>query len=221
MHVSLIIPAFLISGHQIDDLLGRWGYWVVFVVVLAQASGVPVPGTTALAAAAVYAGTTHRLAIVGVIVAAAAGAIIGFAVSFAVGRYGGWRLLDRYGARFGLTEVRLRSARAFFAARGGAVVVLSRFVTGLRTWGGLLAGANLMPWPRFLVMNVIGGLAWSIANGIGYYLFGNAINSASTAVQIALVAFAVLSFLATMAVLRHRARTFIRTNDPEGSRAAE
>jgi membrane protein DedA with SNARE-associated domain len=221
MHVSLIIPAFLISGHQIDDLLGRWGYWVVFVVVLAQASGVPVPGTTALAAAAVYAGTTHRLAIAGVIVAAAAGAIIGFAVSFAVGRYGGWRLLDRYGARFGLTEVRRRSARAFFAARGGAVVVLSRFVTGLRTWGGLLAGANLMPWPKFLVMNVIGGLAWSIANGIGYYLFGNAINSASTAVQIALVAFAVLSFLATMAVLRHRARTFIRANDPEGSRAAE
>jgi membrane protein DedA with SNARE-associated domain len=221
MHVSLIVPAFLISGHQIDHLLGRWGYWVVFVAVLAQASGVPVPGTTALAAAAVYAGTTHRLAITGVIIAAAAGAIIGFAVSFAIGRHGGWRLLDRYGARFGLNEARLRTARAFFTSHGGAVVVLSRFVTGLRTWGGLIAGATLMPWPRFLVMNVIGGLAWSIANGVGYYLFGNAINNASAAVQIALVAFAVVSFLATMAVLRRRARHFVRMSEPEGSRVVE
>ena len=217
----MITPALLISGHEIDHLLGRWGYWLVFLVVLAQASGVPVPGTTALAAAAVYAGTTHRLAIAGVITAAAAGAIIGFAVSFAVGRYGGWRLLDRYGTRLGLTAVRLRSARAFFASRGGAVVVLSRFVTGLRTWGGLIAGANLMPWPRFLVMNVIGGLAWSIVNGVGYYLFGDAINSASTAVQILLVALAVASFLATIAVLRHRARRFIRTTEPEGSHVSE
>ena len=73
MFFGLFISAFLVSGHQIDRLLGHWGYAVVFVVVLLQASGVPVPGTTALAAAAVYAATTHRLAITGVIVAAAAG----------------------------------------------------------------------------------------------------------------------------------------------------
>lgn len=219
--VPLIFPAFLISSQQIDHLLGRWGYVVVFAVVLAQASGVPVPGTTALAAAAVYAATTHRLAIAGVIIAAAAGAILGFAISFAVGRAGGWRLLDRYGARLRLTEMRLRSARAFFASRGGTVVVLSRFVTGLRTWGGLIAGANLMPWPRFLVMNVIGGLAWAIGNGIGYYLFGDAINSASTAVQIALIALGVVSFLATVLVLRNRARSFVRSAEPERSHAAD
>ena len=217
----MIIPAFLISGHDIDQLLGRWGYWVVFVVVLAQASGIPVPGTTALAAAAIYAGTTHRLEIAGVIAAAAAGAIIGFAISFAMGRSGGWRLLKRYGVRFGLTEVRLRAAQAFFVAHGGAVVVLSRFVTGLRTWGGLIAGANLMPWPRFLIMDVIGGLAWSIANGLGYYWFGDAINGASTAVQIVLIAFAVISLVATMAILRHRARTFLQAADGEGSGASD
>jgi len=73
MFFGLLIPAFLVSGHQIDHLLGRWGYAVVFIVVLAQASGVPVPGTTVLAAAAVYAATTHRLAIAWVIIAAAAG----------------------------------------------------------------------------------------------------------------------------------------------------
>ena len=217
MFFGLFIPAFLVSGHQIDRLLGHWGYAVVFVVVLLQASGVPVPGTTALAAAAVYAATTHRLAITGVIVAAAAGAILGFAISYAAGRYGGWRLLDRFGARVGLTELRLQAARAFYAKHGSTVVVLSRFVTGLRTWGGLIAGANLMPWPQFLVMDVVGGLAWSVANGVGYYLFGNAINGASTVVQIALVAFAVVSFVVTVLVLRTRARSFIRATEPEGS----
>jgi membrane protein DedA with SNARE-associated domain len=221
MFSRLLTPAFLFSGHQIDHLLGRWGYWVVFLIVLLQASGVPVPGTTALAAAAVYAGTTHRLAIAGVIVAASAGAIIGFAVSFAVGRYGGWRLLDRHGHRIGLTEVRLRTARAFFAAHGGAIVVLSRFVTGLRTWGGLIAGANLMSWRRFMVMNVIGGLAWSIVNGVGYYLFGNVISSASTGVQIALVALAITGFVATILLLRSRARSFVRATEAEGPSLSE
>ena len=217
MFSRLLIPALLVSGRQIDQVLGRWGYWVVFAVVLLQASGVPVPGTTALAAAAVYAGTTHRLAITGVIVAAAAGAIIGFAASFAIGRSGGWRLLTGYGHRIGLTEVRRHSAQAFFAAHGGAIVVLSRFVTGLRTWGGLIAGANLMRWRRFMAMNVIGGLAWSIANGVGYYEFGNVISSASAGVQIALVALAIAGFVATMLVLRSRARSFVRR---DGDRAA-
>lgn len=215
MGIALIAPAILISSHQIDRLLGQWGYALVFVVVLAQASGAPVPGTTALAAAAVYAGTTHRLALVGVIAAAAAGAILGFTISFAIGRSGGWRLLDRYGARVGMTPARLRQAQAFFAAQGGAVVVLSRFITGLRTWGALIAGANRMPWPRFLVMNVVGGLAWSIANGVGYYLFGHAIDSASTVVQIALIVLAFVSFGATILVLRGRARRFLGASDAE------
>ena len=111
----------------------------------------------------------------------------------------------------------MQAARAFYAKHGSTVVVLSRFVTGLRTWGGLIAGANLMPWPQFLVMDVVGGLAWSVANGVGYYLFGNAINGASTVVQIALVAFAVVSFVVTVLVLRTRARSFIRATEPEGS----
>ena len=217
MFSRLLLPAFIVSGHQIDHLLGRWGYAVVFAVVLLQASGIPVPGTTALAAASVYAATTHRLEIVGVIIAAATAAILGFAISYAAGRFGGWRLLDRFGHRIGLTEVRLQTARAFFDQHGGPVVVLSRFVTGLRTWGGLIAGANLMPWPRFLVMNVIGGLAWSIANGVGYYVFGDAISRASTIVQIGLVGFAIISFVLTVLVLHNRARRLVRATEAKSS----
>jgi membrane protein DedA with SNARE-associated domain len=196
--------ALLISSRQIDHLLGRWGYWLVFLIVLAQASGVPVPGTTALAAAAIYAGSTHRLAIVGVIAAASAGAILGYAASFALGRSGGWRALENYGHRIRLTPQRLELGRQFYARHGGKVVFLGRFVTGMRTWGGLLAGVNLMPWPRFIAINIAGGLAWAVANGLGYYYFGDIVSKASTGVDILLVIAGIASFALTATYLRRR-----------------
>jgi membrane protein DedA with SNARE-associated domain len=202
---AFLVPAFLISGHQIDHLLGRWGYWLVFVIVLAQSSGVPVPGTTALAAASIYAGSTHRLAIVGVIAAAAAGATIGYALSFALGRWGGWRLLEDHGSRIRLTPQRLELGREFYARHGGKVVFLGRFVTGLRTWGGLLAGANLMAWPRFLLIDAVGGIVWAVANGLGYYYFGDIVSKASTGVDILLVIAGIASFALTVVYLRRRA----------------
>jgi membrane protein DedA with SNARE-associated domain len=205
---AILVPAFLISGRQIDHLLGRWGYWLVFAVVLLQSSGVPVPGTTALAAAAIYAGGAHKLAIAGVIAAAATGAVIGYAASFALGRWGGWRLLENHGHRMRLTPQRLELGRQFYSRHGGKVVFLGRFVTGLRTWGGLLAGANLMSWPRFLIIDVAGGVAWAVANGLGYFYFGDIVSNASTGVDILLAILAVASFVLTASYLRRRAREF-------------
>jgi membrane protein DedA with SNARE-associated domain len=94
----------------------------VSAIVALQSSGVPVPGTTALAAAAIYAGTTHRLAITGVILAAAIGAIVGDCAGFALGRWGGRNLLRRHGDCVGLTPARLKVGRYMFALHGGKVV---------------------------------------------------------------------------------------------------
>jgi membrane protein DedA with SNARE-associated domain len=201
-----LIQAFLISGHELDRLLGRWGYLIVFAIVFLQSSGVPVPGTTALAAAAIYASTTHRLAIAGVIAVAALAATAGYAVSFAAGRWGGWRLLERHGDRIRLTPGRLKLGRYFFARYGVKVVFLGRFVTGLRTWGGLLAGANLMAWRWFLAADVAGGLAWAVSNGLGYFYFGDAVSNASTGVNVALAIAGLASFLLTFGYLRKRYR---------------
>jgi membrane protein DedA with SNARE-associated domain len=216
------LPAgLLISAHQIDHLLGRWGYALVFLVVTLQSGGVPVPGTSALAAAAIYAGSTHRLAIAGVIAAAAAGAVVGYCVSFALGRWGGQRLLDRHGHRVRLTSRRLAVGRAFYDAHGGKIVFLGRFVTGLRTWGAFIAGSNLMPWPQFLAMNVLGALAWAIGNGLGYFYFGDVVSNASTGVDIALVVAGIAMWIATFVLLRRRARRFGSMTDlaPDGTPA--
>ena len=186
----------------------------MLALVFLQSSGVPVPGTSALAAAAIYAGTTHHLAISGVIAAACVGAIAGYALAFAVGRSGGWTLLNRYGHRVRLTETRLEVGRRFFLAHGGKVVFVGRFITGLRTWGGFIAGANRMRWPKFLVLNVAGGVAWAVLNGLGYFFFGHLLTSASTPVNIALVILG-LGWLAV-------SFTYLRrlTVDPRGRRSS-
>ncbi len=207
----LLLPAVLISGHQIDHLLGRWGYWLVFAIVCAQSSGVPVPGTTALAAAAIYAGTTHRLTIAGVIAAACAGAVLGNTVGFAVGRSGGWTLLRRYGDRVRLTPARLELSRRFFDAHGGKVVFFGRFITGLRTWGGFIAGANRMQWARFMVLNIAGGITWATVHGLGYYYFGDLLSNASTGVDILLVILGIGWFAFAVNFIRRRAGNVAET----------
>jgi membrane protein DedA with SNARE-associated domain len=183
----------------------------VFAIVLMQSSGVPVPGTTALAAAAIYAAATHHLAIAGVILAAALAATLGSAISFSLGRSGGSRVLERYGHRVRITDDRLELGRRFFAAHGGKVVFLSRFVTGLRTWGGLIAGVARMKWARFMILNVAGAIAWATWNGLGYFYFGKLLTRASTGVEIALVALGVAWLAFSAAYVRKRVGNAMET----------
>jgi membrane protein DedA with SNARE-associated domain len=201
--------AVLISGHQIGQLVGRWGYGLVFTVVALQAAGVPLPGTTALVAAAIYAGTTHHLSIALVILAGALGAIIGASISFAVGRRGGWRMLTRYGHYIGLTAPRLKVGRYLYVQHGGKIVFFGRFITGVRTLGGFIAGSNRMPVPRFMLFNVVGGIVWALANGLGYFYFGHAISTASIEVQVLLAAVGIAWLAAAFFSLRRRGRSLM------------
>lgn len=197
-------PAILLSGHDINHLLGGWGYWLVFAVVLMQSAGVPVPGTTVLGAAAIYAAATHHLAIAGIIAAAAIAAVAGGTIGFAVGRSGGWKFVNCYGHRVGMTPARLEAGQRFFARHGGKVVFFGRFVTGLRTWGAFIAGANRMQWRWFLWFNVAGGVTWSVVNGLGYFYFGRLLTHASEGVDIALAIIGIAWIAASAAYVRRR-----------------
>jgi membrane protein DedA with SNARE-associated domain len=176
---------FFLSTQTIDGWLEAYGYLVVFLLVMIESIGVPVPGETALIGAALYAGSTHRLEIEWVIAAAIAGAIVGDNIGFSIGRYGGARMLLRYGHRFGLHEGRLKIGIWLFRRHGGKVVFWGRFVSVLRTWAAFLAGANHMEWPRFLAFNAAGAIVWATFYGVLYYVFGDAIRRLSTALDIA------------------------------------
>ncbi len=172
--------------HTLEAWLASYGYAVVFVLVMLESLGLPVPGETALVAAALFAGSTHQLGIGWVIVAAAAGAIVGDNIGFTLGRRIGTTLLSRHGHRVRLNERRLRIGMWLFRHHGGKVVFWGRFVAILRTYAAFLAGANRMPWPRFLVSNAAGGILWATAFGLGYYAFGDVFERVGTAIDIAL-----------------------------------
>jgi membrane protein DedA with SNARE-associated domain len=177
---------FIVSTHTIDAWLESYGYLVVFLLVMLESIGVPVPGETALVGAALYAGSTHKLEIWAIIAVAAAAAIIGDNIGYAVGRYGGAKLLLRYGDKIHLPEERLKIGIWLFRRHGGKVVFWGRFVSILRTWAAFLAGANHMEWRRFLVFNAAGGIVWATLYGVVYYVFGATLKKLSTSIDVAL-----------------------------------
>ena len=102
--------------HTLEPLLANYGYLAVFGLVLLEDFGVPVPGETVLILAAVYAGS-GRLNVWLVGLLAFWGAVIGDNIGFAIGRFGGRLLVDRYGRYVLLTPERLDRVTAFFERR--------------------------------------------------------------------------------------------------------
>ena len=191
------------TTHNLLHLLVTYGYWAVFVFVAIESTGIPFPGETMLLVAAIYAGTTHHLSILLVIVAAASGAILGDNLGFMIGRAGGYRLLRRYGRYIRLDERKLKLGQYLFMKHGGKVVFFGRFVAVLRAWAAFLAGTNRMPWPGFLLFNTLGGIVWATIFGLGGYYLGNTINRLTGPVGIACIVLATVIIIAFLIFVRH------------------
>ncbi|HEY5016270.1 MAG TPA: DedA family protein [Streptosporangiaceae bacterium] len=193
-----------------NHLILTYGYFAIALFVGAESVGVPVPGETALIAAAIYAGHTHQLSVWMIFAVAAAAAIIGDNIGFWIGGTGGYRLLRRYGRYVRLDEAKLKIGRYIFDRHGGKVVFFGRFVSVLRTYAAFLAGANRMRWPRFLVANATGGLVWAAVFALGAYGAGSAFSKASATINLALGAAAVVVIAATILIVRRQAAKLAR-----------
>lgn len=168
MHqASQHIPAFI---NALAPFIDKYGYFGVALLVTLEDFGLPVPGETTLIAAAFFAGIGGHLNIVLVAVVAFVAAVIGDNIGFAIGQYGGHPLLERFGKYIFLTPERINKAEAFFNRHGGKVVVIARFVEGLRQANGLIAGLSDMRWPKFITFNAIGAALWvALWATIGYF----------------------------------------------------
>ncbi len=158
--------------HFVEHLIHAYGLLTVALIVGLECIGVPLPGETALLGAAIYAGTKHDLNIVAVILTAAAAAIVGRIVGYAIGRGFGYWLLLRYGSYVRITEARIKLGQYLFLRHGGKIVFIAQFVPVLRTFAGIFAGANMMPWRDFLFANVVGSVIWSVTYGYAAYALG-------------------------------------------------
>jgi membrane protein DedA with SNARE-associated domain len=139
--------------------LAHYGYLAVGGLLLVEDFGVLVPGETVMIVAAVYAGA-GRMSIVAVALIALVAAITGDSIGWAIGHYGGHRLIARFGRYVLLTPERVERAEQFFARHGTKIVPVARFFDGLRQANGIIAGMAGMPWPRFLLLNALGAALW-------------------------------------------------------------
>lgn len=158
--------------HYIAHLIHAYGLFTLAVIVGLECVGLPLPGETALLAAAIYAGTKHDLNIVSVILTTAGSAIIGRMIGYVIGHeYGYWVLL-RYGGYVRMTQSRIKLGQYLFLRHGGKIVFIAQFVPILRTFAGIFAGANVMPWRNFLLANAVGSSIWAATYGYAAYALG-------------------------------------------------
>ena len=177
-------------------LLISYGLILLFAVVAAESAGVPLPGETALIAAAILAARGHY-SIVEVIVVAALAAIVGDNIGYWIGRTGGRALLERWGPIKRYSERVLPPGERFFRKHGGKTVFIGRFVSVLRVTAAWLAGITHMPWWRFFLWNAAGGIIWATLVSLLAYYFGKAAADAVATYGIyALVAIVVLAAIA-------------------------
>lgn len=196
------------------DLFARYGYAVVFVGVFLENSGLPVPGETALLAGAALA-RYGRLSLPRVIAIAIGGAVLGDNLGFVAGRRLGRGLIERHGPKVGLTALRLELFDRFFARHGPKTVFIARFITGLRVFCAILAGASHLGWPMFLFYNASGAIVWATIIGLVGYALGESWDRLERLIgRSSLVALIVVGGIAVIAILRAR-RAMRQTLPPE------
>lgn len=158
--------------HSVALLVHAYGLIVIAGFIGLESMCIPLPGETALIVGSVIAGRTHELNIVAVIVTAGVASLIGRIIGYAVGwRFGYWLLL-RYGRYVWITEARIKLGQYLFLKHGAAIIIIAQFIPVMRAIAGVLAGANRMPWRRFVLSSAIGISLWATAFGIGGYTFG-------------------------------------------------
>jgi membrane protein DedA with SNARE-associated domain len=183
------------------------GLPLLFVVVMLESFGIPLPGETALIAFAVLASQGHY-DIAAVIAITAAAAIVGDNLGYwLIGRLGGRRLFERWHVLRRYSERVLPDAERLMAKHGGKTVFFGRFVAVLRFTAAWVAGLGRMEWWRFLFWNAAGGICWATAVGLVAYYSGHAAADAIRRYGIfaaaAIAAFTVIGFLVLHLGKRH------------------
>ena len=192
---------------MIAHLVQSYGCYAVFALIALESLGIPLPGESALIAAALYAGTTHHLNIAALAAVAASAAVIGDNAGYWIGKTGGRRLADRFGRYVRLDRARLKVGRYLFARHGVKVVFFGRFVAVLRTYAAFLAGLSRMRWSRFLLANAAGGVLWSAFFAFGAYALGSAATGIGNTITIVGYAVAGVVTVATIVLGRRYLRS--------------
>jgi membrane protein DedA with SNARE-associated domain len=207
---------------SVAPILDRWGYLAIGGVIGVESFGVPAPGQTIMIAASIYAGA-GRMNIYIVAIVSFVTAVVGDNIGYWIGLRGGRKIVHRWGKYIFVTPERLEKAEKFFARRGNRIIVVARFIDGLRQLNGVIAGITKMPWKTFLIYNAIGALLWvgwwcTVAYLLGVHLveiMGQAHKYKWIAIGLVVVAIATYVTLHVRHIRRRRARSAAAVEEPQ------
>jgi membrane-associated protein len=178
-----ILALNVLDPHSLLATFGPLGVAVVLFAETGLLIGFFLPGDSLLFTAgllcATSAGTALHLSLPWVLVAAAAGALLGAQTGYLIGRKAGPALLDRPGRpRLQAATQRARESLENYGV--GKAVVLARFIPLVRTVLNPLAGALGVPAKAFTLWQALGGLVWSLGVTLAGYLLGSQVPSIDT-----------------------------------------
>jgi membrane protein DedA with SNARE-associated domain/rhodanese-related sulfurtransferase len=155
-------------AHEIIALIAQYGLLLVFLNVLVEQAGVPVPAVPTLVVAGALA-ATDRLPVSGVVLAAVLACLLGDLAWYAAGRRFGSGVM-RTICRISLSpDSCVKQSELRFQRWRGRVLLIAKFVPGLSTVAPPLVGAMGLRLPTFLLLDGLGSLLWAgLAVGLGY-----------------------------------------------------
>lgn len=163
-------------GSQLFDLLrgyfSVYGYWTLFLALLLENTGFPVPGETVLLFASFLAFSEQQLRLPHIILIGVVAATLGDNLGYGIGRRGGRLLLDRYAHLLRIRQETIARGERLFRRHGSLTVFVARFIFGMRIIAGPLAGVLRMPWGRFMLFNFLGATTWVTVISLLGYTFG-------------------------------------------------
>ena len=149
-----------LSLETIQALASQYGYLAVFVGILLENLGIPLPGETITIVGGFLAGS-GELNYWLVLGSAAMGAFIGGIGGYFVGKYGGWKLILAVAKIFRLQEVQLEEIKTKFSENSFKAVFFGRFIPLIRIVSSPMAGVVEMPIGKFLTVNLLGAVTWA------------------------------------------------------------
>ncbi|MEX0168746.1 DedA family protein [Streptomyces sp. LMG1-1-1.1] len=183
-------------------------YALVGVVIGLESLGIPLPGEIVLVSSALLASQHGEINPYVLGACATAGAIIGDSIGYAIGRKGGRPLLAWLGKRFPkhFSEANIGLAEQSFQKWGMWAVFFGRFIALLRIFAGPLAGVLHMPYWKFLIANVLGGILWAGGTTAVIYSVGVVAEAWLKRFSWLGLVLAVLIGIASMLVVKNRAK---------------
>jgi membrane protein DedA with SNARE-associated domain len=148
--------------HFVVDVLGRYGYTAVFVLMVLESACIPIPSELTM----VFGGflvSRGELDFVAVSLVGTVANLVGSWIAYWVGYVGGRPLIHRWGRYVLIRDHEVDRAHAWFERHGEAAVFVSRLLPVVRTFISLPAGVARMPFGRFTVYTFLGCLPWCFA----------------------------------------------------------